>query len=1095
MIRHLVRSLPDAVRRARWVAAVLALVAAPLAAQGPTGKIEGYVRDQAGVAVANVQVRITGTAFATTTNPAGYYFFNSVPAGVYDVRASYVGYKPTETRGFRVLSGQTVTLDFALEQTAVEIQEITVVAAANVLVPRDQVTSKQLIDGSYTDKLPVDRLNQVFALQPGVVASPGTTLLSVRGGRPDENNTYVDGVPVQSGNRGTGSGRALPSLQVGTNAFEDASITTGATSAEFGNAQGGVIAITTRTGGQRFSGNIGFETDELSGRIMGSGFNRLQASLGGPIAGDLTFFVSGVLDGNRFGNFGYRGEEVPAWSAVGVDTTFAIPTSTSATADTLFLPVYNYALSRGDCDAPYVANAADPEIRNNYGYDCRGRLGFGGGSLSNAQVSGKLNYSFGTGSRVALTYLGSRALARGARGIDNTFGTTNTNQVVTLNWNQVLTRSASRQMAIDAYLSYQTDRSINSLLTAESERNSRDPFLGWYVGGFDYEYDDSDFAVTEDLVRAYRVQDANSPITLYDRNNTQQYLAQAGYGFDGGNLVSRGNPGLVGAFGGVPGTLNYATERRIIGKANLDWQLDRYNRLKIGGEYTDSRMDTYANGALNQGFSDIWLASPVRYNLFAEDRLDLGDVVLVGGLRYDYFDLGASKWKDYPRISSAPNFDADNLDQYLEPYTAHDYLSPHIQVAFPVTERTNFRLSYAQQVQTPDYSVALFGSNTDLAITNTNNNYGTDLDFGKTILFEFGVRHAFDDDMVLDVTVYNKDNLANAAGRLIPRIDPRTQARSDLRLTVNQDFGNTRGVDLRIDRRFGQIFNGVLSYSFQDARNTGSDPFTYINFGSRVTSAITGNATPPPQAAQPVGFSRPHSIAAQFAFNFPADYKQGTLAGAIMSRLGIFGTARYASGTPYTRCDPSLDDDLAIVAPAPAGSAAATCNTLGGDFNAARLPAFKNVDLRVTKGLRLGGLDLTAYADMRNVFNIQNILTVFAQTGTTSNARYRTTLAAQDSAIFAQNATANGAYDRTTGDIILPGSDAECGAWVTTGNNPSPPNCYFLRKGEQRFGNGDGIYTLAEQRVASDIQRLATFHISRFTGAGRTLRFGMEVNF
>ncbi|MCA9722790.1 MAG: carboxypeptidase regulatory-like domain-containing protein, partial [Gemmatimonadetes bacterium] len=82
MTRHLVRSLPDAVRRARWVAAVLALVAAPLAAQGPTGKIEGYVRDQAGAAVANVQVRITGTAFATTTNPAGYYFFNSVPAGV-----------------------------------------------------------------------------------------------------------------------------------------------------------------------------------------------------------------------------------------------------------------------------------------------------------------------------------------------------------------------------------------------------------------------------------------------------------------------------------------------------------------------------------------------------------------------------------------------------------------------------------------------------------------------------------------------------------------------------------------------------------------------------------------------------------------------------------------------------------------------------------------------------------------------------------------------------------------------------------------------------------------------------------------------------
>src|SRR5690606_34531981 len=294
--------------------------------------------------------------------------------------------------------------------------------------------------------------------------------------------------------------------------------------------------------------------------------------------------------------------EIPQWTAVSVDTTFAIPTSTSATADTLFLPVYNYALSRGNCDAPYVANAADPDIRNNYGYDCRGRLGGGGGSGSNAQVSGKLNYSFGSGSRIALTYLGSRGLARGGRGIDNTFGTTNTNQVLTLNWNQVLSRSASRQVAIDAYLSYQKDRSINSLLTAESEQSTRDPFLGWYFGGFDYEYDDSDFEVNDALVRAYRIQDPTAPITLYDRANTQQYLAQNGYG---GAPLGIGDG--VGGFGGAPGTLNAANETRIVAKANLDWQVDRYNRVKIGGEYTDSEMDTYNIGATNAGFSDIWL--------------------------------------------------------------------------------------------------------------------------------------------------------------------------------------------------------------------------------------------------------------------------------------------------------------------------------------------------------------------------------------------------------------------------------------------------------------------------------------------------------
>jgi hypothetical protein len=390
MMQSCKKALARLARTVALAAVAVGVSATALVAQA-TGKLEGRIFDQNDQPVANARVVVVGTAFTATANPQGYWFINSVPAGSYDLRVSYVGYRPKETRGVRVLSGQTVTQDIVLEQTAVEIQEITVVAADDALVPRDQVTSKQLIDGGFTDKLPVDNLTNVFALQPGVMASAGGTQLSVRGGRTDENNTYVDGVPVQPGNRSTGSGRDIPSLQVGTNAFEDASITTGATSAEFGNAQGGVIAITTRTGGQRFSGNVGFETDEFSGVNQSSGFNRLQASLGGPVMGNLTFFVSGVLRGQRFGNGGFRGQETPGWVPVGIDTTFAIPKSTSATADTVFLPVYEYALFQGDCDASYAAGSSNPDIASNYGYDCRGNLGGGGGVDANVQVSGKLN--------------------------------------------------------------------------------------------------------------------------------------------------------------------------------------------------------------------------------------------------------------------------------------------------------------------------------------------------------------------------------------------------------------------------------------------------------------------------------------------------------------------------------------------------------------------------------------------------------------------------------------------------------------------------------------------------------------------------------
>ena len=58
----------------------------------------------------------------------------------------------------------------------------------------------------------------------------------------------------------------------------------------------------------------------------------------------------------------------------------------------------------------------------------------------------------------------------------------------------------------------------------------------------------------------------------------------------------------------------------------------------------------------------------------------------------------------------------------------------------------------------------LSGINTDLNVTNTEQRVRPELDFGKTIIFEFGIRHAFNDDMVLDISAYNRDNLANAAG-------------------------------------------------------------------------------------------------------------------------------------------------------------------------------------------------------------------------------------------------------------------------------------------------------------------------------------------
>ncbi len=799
---------------------VLVLGAGTLLAQA-TGKIEGRVRDQAGAPIANAQVFIVGTAFNALTNPQGYYFINNVPASTVSVRAAFIGYKSTQVDGVKVLAGQTGTVDIQLEATAVEIQEITVVSQTQPLVPRDEVTTKQRVDGAFAESLPVDNLNEVLQLQPGVIEDTDGGL-SIRGGRENENATYIDGVPTQAGYRGDAFvGSAGTELTIGTNAFEEASITTGSSSAEFGNAKSGIISIVTKTGGSEYQGSLGYETDEAFGVNNGVGFNRIEGGISGPLAGRLTFALNGTLEGRKSVEEGFSSQDTPIFLQAGIDTTInqvsiladdpSTPFDERLSADTSRVDIYDYAVSRGSCDqfsgageAGLSGSDADAiqALRDNYGFDCNG-VRMPATARSTYSMTGKLNYTYGTGSRVSLSLAQSRFHGHTFPfiiGYINNLSTgmlrgfNNRNRLATLNWTQNLSKSAERALALDVALSYQQDRTQGGPLTIDSDLSTRDPFGGFILKGLDFDYNFDNFPVTQGLIDNIRRNQGR--ITPIDVNNGSNYLMidrlrNNAYGLYGNyqnfansldlSTWSMGEQGRYTNDSDTPTRLSLYKEDRFIGKATLDWQADRYNRLKIGGELTQYDIDNYSFRLTDKFFSDAYLEKPVRWNAFVEDRLDLGDVVVVGGLRYDWYDTRASRpyatdtagnTYAFPRVSTMPGFDMANPTSLFVRDQSHGYLSPHVQVSFPVTDRTNFRLSYSHQVQAPDFGLLLGGINIDLGNTNTNQVFGSDLDFGKTIAFEFGIRHAFSDDMVLDVAAYNKDIVSDPAARLVSLYRP-----------------------------------------------------------------------------------------------------------------------------------------------------------------------------------------------------------------------------------------------------------------------------------------------------------------------------------
>ncbi len=103
---------------------------APSQAQSETGAVQGTVLDQtANVGVAGAQVFVAGTATGTLTDANGAYFLSGVPAGEQVVTVRLIGYRQT-SKTVTVTAGETVTLDFSVEQTAVRREDLTVTGVA-----------------------------------------------------------------------------------------------------------------------------------------------------------------------------------------------------------------------------------------------------------------------------------------------------------------------------------------------------------------------------------------------------------------------------------------------------------------------------------------------------------------------------------------------------------------------------------------------------------------------------------------------------------------------------------------------------------------------------------------------------------------------------------------------------------------------------------------------------------------------------------------------------------------------------------------------------------------------------------------------------
>lgn len=937
------------------------------------------------------------------------------------------------------------------------------------------LTSGGRIGGARLDSLPVDDPVAAFAHIPGVFLRGGdvgilpNASFSIRGGMENGAATFVDGAPVRS--QLTGAPLITPAL----NGIASVDVITGLAGAELSDAQGGVVSYRTPRGGDHLVTHWTAHTDEPFSSPVSVGYNRFSGLVSGPVPGarGLSFFASGMLQGQSSEYLGAGAQDVPTYVMGGMDTTITVPIGGGGGTTTQVLP--RFVQWSGSCDAGTNGAACQGLSRP---MDWRTLI----------QLQGNVRWTYGNGSSVSITGLAAGIQSRQFPGtllgdplLFN--GEHDWSRLAVLNWHHTVNPALS----VEAVMSLGTDRFISGPLTSVSELSSRDPSLGIELSTLGF----SSLAglglpLSDQIIRNIRTY---SGLRVPYLGQTQLSDFQDGrlnpYAMAGGNLYN----------GGVNAPLTFASERQVTGRWQATWR-HAAHAVTVGVDTRGSDLTSYtAPSLLSAAFLDAWTASPTQFGLFAADRLRLGRVLIDAVLRYDRVNPGGElpvtpgfvfndpNWS--PLAATSDSAYAGSVSRVFQPTRDQSFVTPRIHVAAPIGPTTVVGLSAGEQLETPPAFAVADNSNSDLSFTNADAPFGRDVSYTASRMVELDVHQVLSYRARVDLGTYYRGHIPSY-GYLIQNFDDPTNCqivngvRTCRQLTLNVlSRGETThvwGIEVAAHQNLSDAVQVSALYSLA---KSGAGGGVDLAANARAIAGVTGSVLPPGGSSSEGGTAE-HAIGlsldAVVSDRWAADGWRKAL-----QRVAASAQFRMISGLPYT---PLVNQGDGVTGPnenIPSGA------MIAGNPGSASLPWTRYLDLRITKGVRANGLDWTIFADFRNLLNTRNLDGLFAETGDVTNALFETNVISGEFPVLANEASINGALGANNSVVLT-----NCANWQ---GSTGPLDCVMLQRAEARFGNGDGTFTQAEQTKAFDAYYQMLHGAWRFYGPQRTIRVGLELAF
>jgi len=313
--------------------------------QVDTGTLSGQVKDQSGAVLQNAPVKVenaaTGISSQVFTNSDGLYSLPDLKAGVYQVSVSAPGFETVTKTDIVLRLQDRLAVDFTLQ---VGQSKTSVSVESQVTALQTETSSVgQVVDSSEIKNIPLNGRNYIQLATLGAGTSPAYNAsernsFTANGVREIQNSYLLDG--IDNKNKIVGfDNSAAQSIEPVIDSVEEFKVQTSTFSAEFGQAAGAVVNVTTKSGTNALHASL-FEYLRNSYLDADPYFqpagtakpqfiqNQYGATAGGRIIKDRTFFFFG-WQGTRTDDAAPQIGAVP--TAAQIDGIFTTPIFDPAT--------------------------------------------------------------------------------------------------------------------------------------------------------------------------------------------------------------------------------------------------------------------------------------------------------------------------------------------------------------------------------------------------------------------------------------------------------------------------------------------------------------------------------------------------------------------------------------------------------------------------------------------------------------------------------------------------------------------------------------------------------------------------------------------